>query len=261
MTELNGSIFALANPGAFVLDKKTLKETRRISNASWLGGHFLRADGETLWLNANVLDSLLQIDLDGTVLRRVCIRSNPLLRAALDLPYHPVVDRDVRRLSEGDLSRFKGSPVKIDSLHLNSLQALNGRMLLGSCTKRALFEISPEPRIIFQEPSLRQPHDFRIVGDRIVVNNSALAACHIYSLDGHLIDALPMPYSPGHNQKAYMGYTRGLLVLNPTTIIIGFAPFSLVEIDIEKGQMGDVLTLHDDPHHTCHGLSPCLEAA
>jgi hypothetical protein len=263
MTHLNGGIYALANSGAFVLDAETLVEKKRISHAMWLGGHFLYFDEDGFWMNCNIADCLVKITTEGHIQEGIGLAGDPDLRAQLDFTSKRPSFRDARLLTEEDIDAEKHGFKRADQLHLNSFQKEGERILLGSCTRKAFFEVWPEPHVLFRDEKLNQPHDFRYVGDYLVVCNSAQRVLHVYTRKGRFLKEVPIPpyRAKDSGPQAFAGYMRGLLVLDETHVLVGYAPLGVLEVDLDKREVVSRMQMHDNAWHTCHGLSAYKEAA
>jgi hypothetical protein len=227
------------NAGVVVLDDN-LNEVRRITNNYYAGGHALvRQPGTNeVWFNSTPADSLVRMDRNGTCTERLHV-------ASVGAPSRPIEKRNYRAIEENQADNEK-SRGKLDTLHINSIQFHGDAMYATSCTTRTFLQIRPDARVILHDRWLSSPHDFTIVGDRIVVNDSGNSAVVIYRGNGQREHTL---------RPARAGWTRGLAVLDAEHVLIGTTPLGILKINITTGNIESHTTFADAVQDSCHGLS------
>jgi hypothetical protein len=265
MTEYEDKILALVAAGAFVLRKDDLKVLRVISNKHWQGGHFLQPNGDgTFWVNANIYDSLMRVDMNGEIKEEIRIPELPAIAEKLCLNARRPPVPHAKELTEERITELKCKEKIVDQMHLNSMQLLNGCVYAGSCLKTALMRLKPNPDVVFVAQGLDAPHDFTMLNGHILVNDSDHKVLALYDRETHrrLCEIWPPLLPTKHaDVKAEAFWTRGLLPLDENRVLFGMAPLAVAEANIEERRVTKWMAFSQDIHHTCHGLSPHYEGS
>ena len=129
----------------------------------------------------------------------------------------------------------------------------------------ALIKIHPDPELITVFDNVSDPHDGLFVNGKFVINDSRNSRVQIYDYLYH--EALKLPYffkirgiieipkTGSNSSDALCGYVRGLSVIDENKILIGTAPFSVYEVDIDKCSLGEGMVFSENVNHTCHGIN------
>jgi hypothetical protein len=259
--EIGDETFVGTNAGIAVLDA-TKHVKSLVSNSLYVGGHALcrDPDGEDFWFNSTPTDSLVRINRRGQIKKVINLAqikevANPL---GLTAWAHDVSERDYRAILERDCNAGKRAN-QWDQMHLNWIQFHDGAMYATACTQRAFVRVRPDPAIILRDMSLANPHDFVIVGDKIVVNDSGNRAVVIYNMDGERRGVIQL-HGPGDGATSMSGWTRGMAILDNDNILVGTTPLGVLHIDIKKLRVVSDVRFTDDVRDSCHGLTLVREA-
>ena len=262
MTHHNGEIYALMSSGAVVLEAKTLEEKRRISNREWLGGHYFVWDRDGFWMNNNQFDEIVKVGTDGKIKDRIELRKRGVFRDEYGLQDHRAPIRDVRYQTEDEIGYWKEKRHLVDQLHINSIQIDGDRIYVGSCTKQVMVQVRPKSEVVYKGKNLGTPHDFTIIGDRIVINCSAHKQVLVFTPPNHEARyKVPKIEGRVESPRAYSYFTRGLFVLDERRVLIGYSPLTVVEMDIATGEILGQMNFEKETAYTCHGISAYEEAA
>lgn len=256
---INGRLHVLTQGGQLILDPATLEVIDRIDHPWHCGGHYLIPQGDRLWYNSAVPDAIVRLTNGGAVERIIHLCDAPHL--VRDLP----IERfrhdeaiDLREKSESWIAQEKHAG-RVDQLHINTLQVFEGRLYAFSCTFGALVQVEPEVRLVFRDDTLLNPHDGQLLSaDRIVANDSGRSRVVVYDAHSHERTReieIPVPPTQGDDPPhAKRGYVRGLVPLAGSRVLVGSAPLSLFEVDLERGEVMGEMILSDDPAVTSHGI-------
>ena len=257
----------------FVYDRRWRK-VADISDPWAVDIHEIDVGPDGLWLSCSILDLALKLDHDGRRLDHWHLSDSPQLARRLGLKSKPVDSAtDFRR----------DAPVGRDSVHLNSVQAIDhehlvlnfGRVLPQRLVHKVLDRLIPlsrrgdkasaltrflyggrdcivkldlrhrqRPEVLFDVPTWRPSHNGRLLPDGTGV------LCHER---GELVcwrhrrrpDRIPLPGV----------WWRGLAALSPRTLLIGTQPCGLLEVDLEEGRVTGSLVLPAEPTESIHGLT------
>lgn len=261
MVHHNGEIYALMSSGAIVLDAETLEEKRRISNREWLGGHYFVWDRDGFWMNNNQFDEIVKVGIDGKIKDRIELRRFSFFQNECGLkPERPPI-RDVRYQTEDDIAEWKEKKHWVDQLHINSIQVDGDRIYVGSCTKQLMVQVRPSFKVIHRGTHLGQPHDFTLVGDRVLVNCSARQRFAVFAPSYKTMTHVPEVEGLIMSPRTCSYFTRGLYVLDNDRVLVGYSPLSVVEMDIVTGDILGQMVFSHETAHTCHGITAYEEAA
>jgi hypothetical protein len=243
------------NAGALLLDESH-KETWWATNRLYVGGHALCRDPGTQdwWFNSTPTDSLVRMSQRGKIKEIINLTQIPALTRPLDIrPREIMEDRNYRAITEEASSDGKRRK-ELDQMHINSIQFHEGAIYATACTHRAFVRVRPAPKVILQDRDLRSPHDFTIVGNRIVVNDSGNRAIIVYDMNGHRQGVVQL-HETGSGPTSMSGWTRGLAVLDPVHVLVGTTPLGIIQINLENLRVEAEARLSDDVRDSCHGLT------
>lgn len=256
---IDGRLHVLTHGGQLVLDPESLKIVDQVTHPWHIGGHYLVPDGEHVWYNAGVQDAVVKLSRDGVIQQIIHLCDCDELIEHLPIRrYRHDEQADFReKTRDWILSEKKAG--RVDQLHINTLQVHESKLYGFSCTYGALFQIHPEVRLVFRDDTLVHPHDGQFfTSERLIVNDSENSRVIVYDARNHeriREIEIPIPDTKGDDPKhAQRGFVRGLAKVDESHVVVGSAPLSMYEVDVERGEVVAQMSFSDDPAVTSHGI-------
>lgn len=239
-----------------------LNEIRRISNPLFAGLHELSLGEGGIWVASTAIDAAILIDASGRVLQVCLPRNETLLQEGMGLePWRIDLHEDhrIQHLPK-EVSKTPGH------IHLNGIacRGADAYALLNACG--AVVQIAPKMRILARDPMLRGAHS-----PKVTMDGRELALCasfhkRILFVDidtgriSRAFDLLEIPElrllkerKPDRPYSASF-FLRGLAQIDKSRWLVGIAPASVVEIDIDQNRLLKHYAHSLDVSDAVHGL-------
>jgi hypothetical protein len=239
-----------------------LNRKQKITNNLFVNIHEMCLSGENIWVSSTAVDAAMLVNREGFILKSWWPREERLLQERFGLcPMNVDKNRDNRLAHlHAELS------TKAHHTHLNGVVKSYEHTYVLLNKLGVIVQIEPELRIILEDPFLRGAHSPMISreGDRLLLCSSFRRSILMYDLEnGKLVKQIDLlnfdeiadlyqahPDQP-FNQSIFV---RGLEIIDARRILVGIAPASILEIDMESSRLLDFYPHGGDVGDAIHGL-------
>ena len=235
---------------------------RKITNNLFVNIHELCPAGENIWVSSTAIDAAVLVNRQGLTLKSWWPREERLLKERYGLcPMNIDKNRDNRLTHlHAELS------TKAHHTHLNAVVKSyeNTYVLLNKLG--VIVQIELEVKIILEDYFIRGAHSPVISGDgnRLLLCSSQRKSIVVYDLEsGKLVKQIDL-LNFAEIAKLYNAYpdqpfnrsifVRGLEIIDARRILVGIAPASILEVDVESCRLLDFFQYSDDVGDAVHGL-------
>lgn len=235
-----------------------LNQIGSLDHPLFAGLHEMFVDGDGIWVTCTVHDLVMKIGFNGEFiegwwgseskrLQEIFGYSGRALNLEMDFGKEHFVEGYEQYCQD-------------ERLHINTVLTHGKQVYILSCRKSALIRIKPHSeQIIISDASLMLPHNCIITEhNEIIINNTMRQSLNIYALsDGKLLREIPTNIfgESMSEQFAKAGWQRGLSHLNGSKYLVGTSPATIFEVDIDSGEIGQIMQIDNDVKHCIHGLA------
>jgi WD40 repeat protein len=219
--------------------------------------------GEDIWVSSTDVDAAILVNSEGSILKSWWPREERLLQERYGLcPMNIDKNRDNR------LTHLQAeASTKAHHTHLNAVvkSGHNTYVLLHKLA--VIVQIEPEVKIILEDNFIRGAHSPVISGDgnRLLLCSSQRKSIVVYDLEsGKLVKQIDLLnfaeiadlYQAHPGEPLYQSiFVRGLKIIDDRRILVGIAPASILEVDVESSRLLNFFQYSDDVGDAVHGLA------
>jgi len=241
---------------------RDLNYKRRVTNNLLANVHEICFGGANVWVSSTAIDCAVLLDPQGRALKSWWPREEPLLQERYGLSPMEIdkqTDNRIRYL-HADLS------LKPFHTHLNAITVHAGCAYALLNRLGVLVQIDPEVRIVLADDLLRGAHSPQISADgqRLLLCSSFQKDVLVYDLQrAELLNRIHLPafseiagLQKSHPDQPFNQslFVRGLDIVDGHRILVGVAPATILEIDIDRQRLLDLFRFADDVGDAVHGL-------
>ena len=244
-----------------VFDHK-LRLKRKITNNLFSNIHEMCFSGKNIWVSSTTIDCAVQVDQKGKTLKSWWPREESLLQERYGL-FPMQIEKNI----DNRLKYIHNELEKKEShTHLNSVTELNKRTYVLLNRLGAIVQVEPEMKIFVEDQLIRGGHSPVISGNgkQMILCSSFRKEILFYDLkNGQLQKEIFLMDFPEikHLHKEYPDqpfnksiFVRGLEIIDSNRILVGVAPASILEIDINRNKLLDFFQYSTDVGDAIHGL-------
>jgi len=238
---------------------------RKITNHLFSNIHeicFAGDNEERIWVSSTAIDCALLVDQAGNCLKSWWPREEALLQEKYGL-----FPMDIDKTADNRIKYLHAELEKKEShTHLNSVTA-SGKHTYALMKKQGIVvQIEPAIKIVLEDEWIRGAHSPVVSGDgeQMIMCGSASKHILFYQLrTGKLIKKINFldfveiaelhrkyPDQP-YNKSIFV---RGLEIIDANRILVGVAPASILEIDINRNRLSDFYQYSSDVGDAVHGI-------
>jgi hypothetical protein len=277
-------LFAASYHSLDVFDRD-LRPVRRVSNGLFAGLHELAWQEDTIWASATCIDCAARVDRSGRLLEFWSPREDPVVAERLKLPSLAIDPR-----ADNRTCNVTADTLHPGHVHLNAVAVHEGRPLVLLNRYGMIVRLKPT-EILVDDASLRGCHNL-VVSRRgsILVNDTVRRAIRVYDRGGKPVKTIELLRDPAmrrirrrhvirevgcwlakngrphrvfgplmHNVAvAKPLFLRGLCETSTRTLLVGISPASILEVDVDTGEVVDAFQFSKNVHVCVHGLA-CRE--
>jgi hypothetical protein len=277
----NGTHVYVASYHSLEVFDRDLRPVNRVSNRLFAGLHELDWEQDNIWAAATCIDCAVQIDKEGKLLNFWSPRSDDVTRKRFDLPpLHINPETDNRTCNVGISTTAPGH------VHLNAVAMQGDRPLVLLNRFGCLVRLNPT-EILVDDPALRGCHNILVQQDgKIMINDTVNRAIRVYDPDGRPLNTIELLKFPeverirkklkfrelacwlnkhGRPHRLFYRLTasfavarplfvRGLCLTGRGTVLVGFSPATIIELDNEGKRVLDLMQYAEDPRVCIHGI-------
>lgn len=258
----DGKIYIANYDSIFVYNKK-LKLLERITHPLFAGLHEIEVVKDGIWAASTWIDLLLKVDFKGNILFYWYYREDRDFLKKVGRDMVPVIDfqNDYRRYLKGGVTLLKRAHINCVRFYKRNKAVVT----FGQCTysnnenKEKLrtnqaswgYVVILDTKQKFSYPLYKRKlnfpmHNGEILPDKFLVLNNS------HRMENLLIDIKTKKIKK--KIKVPGTWLRGLAVWSRRQIIVGSAPASIYEINLEKGRITNFMNLSRNPNEAIHGL-------
>jgi len=222
------------------------------------GLHEMFVDGEGIWVTSTIHDLVMKISFNGEGLDTWWGSESKYLQSEFGYSGR-TLNLEMAFGKENFVQGYEHY-CQDERLHVNSVWVHDEQVYILACRKNALIKIKPmDEQIIVRDNSLMHPHNGIVTekGD-VLINNTMKQTLNVYELSsGKLLREIPTNIfgESISEQFAKAGWQRGLAHLEGSKYLVGTSPAAIFEVDIESGEIGQILRIDSDVRHCIHGLA------
>jgi hypothetical protein len=235
---------------------------RKITNNLFVNIHEMCMAGGNVWVSSTAIDAALLINGEGAILKSWWPREDHLLQEKYGLSPMEIDKNMDNRLAH----LHAEASTKAHHTHLNGVvkSGLKTYVLLNKMG--LIIQIEPEIKIILEDHFIRGAHSPVISndGNQLLLCSSFQKSIVIYDLKtGKLLKQINLlnfaeiadlykkhPDEP-FNQSIFV---RGLEFIDDRRILVGSAPASILEVDIQSSRLMDFYQYSNEVGDAIHGL-------
>lgn len=235
---------------------------RKITNNLFSNIHEMCFAGKNIWVSSTTIDCAVLVSPGGKSLKSWWPREEPLLQEKYGL-----FPMEIDKKADNRMRYVHAELEKKEShTHLNSVSTSGGNTYVLLNRLGVLVQIEPQIKIILEDQFLRGGHSPVVTGngDQLILCGSFRKDILFYDLRKkslikkiHLLDfdevgRLHKEYPDEPFNKSI--FVRGLEMIDPGRILVGIAPASILEIDINRNKLLDFYQYSRDVGDAIHGL-------
>jgi len=235
---------------------ESLNMVGEISNPYFGGIHEIFNDDTGIWITSTIHDIILKVSYNGDILYKWEASNSEVLQNYFK--FEPRTLNIGLRFPQSSFVEYYEKYCREEVFHLNSVFVHNDEVYTLSSKRKAFIKIFPKEEVIFVDKDLGQPHNGIIHNNSIVVNDTQNQCLRLYNLNTReRIRTIPTFIFENKNKSilfAKAGWQRGFTQICENIFLVGTAPATLFEVDIESGEIGQICYIDDDVNHTINGL-------
>lgn len=239
---------------------------RKITNNLFVNIHEICFSGkksENIWVSSTIIDCAVLIDQGGKTIKSWWPREEQVLQEKLGL-WPMEIDKKVDNRAKYVHAELEN---KKSHTHLNSVTKFGEHTYALLNRLGAVVQLEPEVKIVLEADLIRGGHSPVVNenGDQLILCGSKSASILFYDLKKgnlkkkiHLLDFekianLHKEYPDEPYNKSI--FVRGLEIIDSNRILVGIAPASILEIDINRSKLLDFYQYSSNVGDAVHGLA------
>jgi len=244
----------------------------------FVGLHELAQVEDRVWLAATSIDAAIAIDDAGRVVDTWWPRECPELQKHLGL--EPL---EIDKTADNRLRFLGDSSLAGSHTHLNAVAVEDGE-LYALLNRYGVIWNATTGRPFAEHPALVGAHNLLFIGGRVLVNDTRGKRVLVFDPEGGLVRAIDLlgftavarlhrRHRPRYllqvAAKKLLGtrvvarplFVRGLAHLEGSRFLVGISPATILEIDIDSGELLDQFRYSRDVRVCPHGLVAIADSA
>jgi len=266
----DGSLLAATYHSLLAFDRK-LEPLGRVDNHNFVGLHEVSQDGGIVWTASTSIDAAIAVDESGRTVGSWWARETPRLQQLLKL-----TPGEIDKSADNRLKYLGTKHAQSSHTHLNAATWHDGQLFVLLNRFGVVYNATRD-ELLVHRPEMRGAHNLVFTAGRMLVNDTQGRKLVVFDPKGTLvreIDLLGFPVVRDIFKRTWpqrlagwlLGrvsktahfprpiFVRGLYPSGPGRVLVGFSPASIIEIDLERGEVVDSFQYSGDLGVCVHGL-------